>query len=270
MYVIQPLTKVELEKIFDKNAITILEYFIKKAIFSQPEEMINQKKLPIQIPKEHIEQRIAQALNAKSIGAWSYPVDIISSDSIWWADVKMLSAKVNKHWMLTSNDSWETSLWQNFKDVGDSLDYLFKENNLEQIKTLWIELIKRKLSIPKKEHWVEIIYYFILLRGWDNLFLLWMKIDETAFDNVTINHDRSSQSSVFLQWYINDQFGSVKIYKAKKRMELRLNPKQWQESWLLIHFPLSLSSNQINIRDYVLQWWDISELGKENASKIFD
>lgn len=62
MYVLQPLTKEELEKVFDKDASLILQYFIKKSIFSQPEPMTGQKKLPVQIPKEHIEQRIAQAL----------------------------------------------------------------------------------------------------------------------------------------------------------------------------------------------------------------
>tara|TARA_Y100000748_G_scaffold63965_1_gene51669 strand:+ start:1570 stop:1755 length:186 start_codon:yes stop_codon:yes gene_type:complete len=54
--IITPLTKKELENIFNNNAQEVLRYFIFKAVLSQPELIPDQLKLPIQIPKEHIEQ----------------------------------------------------------------------------------------------------------------------------------------------------------------------------------------------------------------------
>jgi len=54
--IITPLSKRELENIFNNNAQEVLRYFIFKAVLSQPELIPDQHKLPIQIPKEHIEQ----------------------------------------------------------------------------------------------------------------------------------------------------------------------------------------------------------------------
>lgn len=60
MTVLRPLPLVELKRIFDDSAIAVIDYMIKKAVFSQPELKENQTQLPIQIPKEHIEQWLAQ------------------------------------------------------------------------------------------------------------------------------------------------------------------------------------------------------------------
>lgn len=55
MYVLEPLKQEELHKLFDDDAKNIIEYFIKKSVFSQPEKMVWQKDLPIQIPKEQMD-----------------------------------------------------------------------------------------------------------------------------------------------------------------------------------------------------------------------
>ena len=47
-----------------------------------------------EIPKEHIEQWFVQALNAQSVGAGSYPVDILMPNQ-YGADVKMLSCVID-------------------------------------------------------------------------------------------------------------------------------------------------------------------------------
>jgi len=77
-HVLRPLSKKELDNLFDKRSRELMEYFIKKSLFSQPETRIGQPKLPIQIPKEHIEQWLVQALEIKWIGAWSYAIDVIN------------------------------------------------------------------------------------------------------------------------------------------------------------------------------------------------
>lgn len=83
MHVLEPLKKEELHKLFDDDAKNIIEYFIKKSVFSQPEKMVWQKDLPIQIPKEHIEQWITQALWIESKWAWSYAIDLLDSKNNW-------------------------------------------------------------------------------------------------------------------------------------------------------------------------------------------
>ena len=75
--VLTPLTKKQLEEIFDDAALEVIDYFLEKTILLQPEILDGQDELPIQIPKEHIEQWFVQAIHAKPVGAGSYPVDII-------------------------------------------------------------------------------------------------------------------------------------------------------------------------------------------------
>lgn len=270
MYVLEPLNMSELKEIFNEDAIKIIDYFIKKSIFSQPEKMVNQGNLPIQIPKEHIEQWLAQALNAKSIWAGSYPVDLIAQDYSWWADIKMLSAKVDKIGNLTMNDSWETSLWQNFKTAGKALDQLFESKEYETIKNLWLELIDEKLKKPQIDHNIKKIYYFILLRWWNYLYILWMKVNTNLLNQVNINEARSSNDSVYLNNYIDNTFWNVKIYKAKKRMELRLHPKTRQDNWFVIPFKIQMNDSWINFIDYLESGNDILEYWKSKAEAIFN
>lgn len=264
------MTKTELKSIFDDHAIKIINYFIKKSVFSQPERRLNQDCLAFQISKEHIEQRMTQALNAKSTGAWSYPVDLISWDLSWWADVKMLSCKADKHWNLTMKDSWETSLWQNFKWAWNQLDWLFEKWAYKEIMNMRTNLIKEKLLKPQKQHGIKKIYYFILLRCWSVLYLLWLNVNTNALGDITVNQERSSKNSVYINNYIQWELWNVKIYKAKKRMELRLHPKTRQDKWYLIPFELNINDEPINFREYVENWNDILEHGIEKAKNIFN
>jgi len=270
MTVLTPLNEEELRNIFDESAIKIIDYMIKKSIFSQPEKMEWQHDLPIQMPKEHIEQWLAQALNARSIWAWSYPVDIISSDNTWGADIKMLSGRVDANWRLTNSDSWETSLWQNFRWAWNRLDQYFVAQEYETIKNMRLDLIREKLNIPVVEHWLSQIYYFILLRWGNYLYLLWMKVNLEELSNVLVNVNRTSADSVFLDNYIDLDLGNVKIYKAKKRMELRLHPKNWYDRWYMIPFEINLDNTEIAFRQYVEAWNDIMNYWKEKALRIFD
>ncbi len=269
MYVLEPLKQEELHKLFDDDAKNIIEYFIKKSVFSQPEKMVWQKDLPIQIPKEHIEQWITQALWIESKGAWSYAIDLLDSKNNWWADVKMLSAKVDKDWNLTNNDSWETSLAQKFKSTWVWLDNLFIEWKYQIIMEEWFWIYKAKLENVIEEHNLKNIYYFIILRWWDKLYLLWMEVFLENLWNCSVNNDRTSKDSVFIDNFIDSDLWNIKIYKAKKRMELRLKPKNWFDKNLTIEFPTELIVDEINFREFVKNWWNIENYWKTKADNFF-
>ena len=117
--VINPLTKAELLKFFNKKSQKVLRYFIFKAIYSQPEILPDQKPLPIHVPKEHIEQWLVQCLGADPVGSGSYPVDIIHKKSNFGADAKMLSWDGKPKSL-----SGETSMGHNFKDIA-MIVYIF-------------------------------------------------------------------------------------------------------------------------------------------------
>ena len=97
MFVLEFLTKKEIEKIFDKDSKLVIDYLLKKVLFSQPELLPGEKNGNIQMTKEFLENWVAQALNWKIIGAGNYPIDVYSEKDKIGADVKFLSAKTDKN-----------------------------------------------------------------------------------------------------------------------------------------------------------------------------
>lgn len=253
-YVITPLTEKELRTFFNKKAIKVIEYFLKKSIISQPEKVVGQNNnLPIQIPKEHIEQWVVQALGAKPAGAGSYPIDVRTKS--WGADIKMLSCKIDKKGNLTNSDSGETSLAQKFSDGnfgdGNTLDKLFSDKKFDFIWKKWKEIIVNKYKKVEIDFGIKDIYYFIILRAGTDFHLCGLKVDLSLLKKTKINKKRSTNDSIWIENFINDEYGHVKIYKAKKRFELRLKPAKWYNSKIVITFKTDFKQRTANILDLV-------------------
>lgn len=247
--VLTPLTRKELENIFDESSLLTIEFLIKKSLFAQPELLPNQKLLPIQIPKEHIEQWIVQAIGGEAVGAGSYPVDVIKGKE-FGADVKMLSCKVNLETKeLLNYVSGETSLAQKFKDAGDNLDNLFANHQYEEILDGFKIIVKEKLEKVKRDKKVDNIYYFFILRAMNTFYLCGLKVNLEEISNVSVG--KVTRDSVFADNYIDSKLGNVKVYKAKKRLELRLIPKKWVDSDLVIKFEMKPVYREVSLRGLV-------------------
>lgn len=255
-FVLRPLAREELELIFDKEALKVINYFLGKSIICQPEKLPDQvKELPIQIPKEHIEQWIVQALgNVIPAGAGSYPVDIISKD--WGADIKMLSCKVDANGQLMNLESGETSLAQKFSDemIEDynTLDELFNNRKYDLILMKWRSILHEKYLRVIKEHNIKTIYYFIVLRAKSNFFLCGIEFNIANLENLSVK-DKSTKNSVWINNFINDKLGNIKIYKAKKRLELRLKPREWISANLVIPLSTNFNLSSVNIREKIIK-----------------
>lgn len=251
--VLTPLSQQELTTFFDETAIKVIHFFLKKSIFSQPEKIEGQNDLPIQIPKEHIEQWVVQALGVRPIGAGSYPVDIISDT--WGADVKMLSCKVDNDGNLTNADSGETSLAQKFGDgnFGDrnTLDALFASREYAFILDRWKEIIVNKYQRVITDHNIENIYYFIVLRADSQFHLCGIKVNLEELENANVNVTRSTNDSIYVNDFIDNNYGHIKIYKAKKRLELRLKPKYWVDNNRVITFNTNFEQINADIREKI-------------------
>lgn len=271
-FTLRPLSLEELQEFFNEDAKKIINYFIKKAIFSQPERIDGQLDLPIHIPKEHIEQRVVQALWVEWIWAGSYPVDVLNLQDKRWADVKMLSARVNKDWYMTNADSGETSLAQKFKETWKWLDQLFENQEYERIMTERLQILSNKLNSVIESQNLDHIYYFILLRGWDKLHIVWMEVNLKYLNNVVVDTERTTENSVFISNFMEKKYGYLKIYKAKKRLELRLKPRQRYEDNLCIEFDLSdsLDKEAINLLEKSRQWLDLNKYWLDKAKTIFN
>ncbi|KAB7886418.1 hypothetical protein GA417_05565 [Poseidonibacter ostreae] len=267
--VITPLTREELTSYFDDTAISVIQYFLKKSILSQPERIEGQADLPIQIPKEHIEQWIVQSLGANSIGAGSYPIDVYLND--WGADVKMLSCKIDKEGNLKNADSGETSLAQKFSDgnFGDnnSLDALFNNREFLYIWDRWKDIIINKYERVEKDLNINRILYFFILRAGTKFHLCGVKLNLRNLKSTSINEERSTNDSIWINDFIDLNYGHTKIYKAKKRFELRLKPKYWFDNNKLLTFDTNFEQSIVNIRELV-ENNDLSEYIENNLIPI--
>jgi len=273
-FVLRPLNINELRLFFDDNSLKILNYFIKKSIFSQPERIKWQNKLPVQVPKEHIEQWLVQAIWIDGIGAWSYALDVINRDEKWGADVKMLSAQIDENWDITNADTGETSLAQKFKETWSNLDTLFKNKDFEIIKTEWLTIYKNKLEQVKNNNNLENIYYFILIRWGAKLYLLWMEVLLENLVNTTVDitrTDKPNTQSVFINWFLDAKYWFTKIYKAKKRLELRLKAKNWNDDNLCLVFDLDVDTEEIDFLELLKnENFDINSYWINKAKKLFE
>lgn len=253
-YVINPLSSKELLDFLDDRSKNIIKYFLIKSLFAQPEPKVGQRQLPIQIPKEHIEQWFTQALDVKPVGAGSYPIDIYNEREKWGADIKMLNIKLNNSGRVSNSDSGEASLGQKFEGPGIHLDELFAKKNYAEIKDGWIRLYNEKYKSLSNNYKVKKIYYFFILRPGTQIegadfYFTGAVINLKNLDNVKVNKKRTTKKSVFLDNFINNEYGNTKIYKAKKRLELRLHPKKWVDDNATLKITTSFVSKHVNLRE---------------------
>lgn len=257
--VINPLNKVELEEIFNESAQNVIKYFLFKAFFSQPAVIEDQKKLPIHIPKEHLEQWLVQSIGAKPVGSGNYPVDVIDVNEKFGADAKMLAWSGKP-----GSISNETSLLQKFKDAGNELDIAFKQNKFDGVVSDWARLLKKKLNKVKKDYErIQKIYYFFLIREDRNFHLCGMEVNVEKLSSISV--DKSSKSSVWIKDFIESRYGESKIYKSKKRMELRLYPSNWINDDLVISF----KNPNISLKARNLKGMDVDDL-HDHALELFN
>ena len=247
MNILRPLSKEELNNFFSEYSLKVIQYFMNTSLFAQPEVYADKANLPIQIPKEHLEQWFVQGLQVEAVGAGSYPIDILKANE-WGADVKMLSCKIDKNDNLTNGDSGETSLAQKFVGTGISLDDMFKQEQYQEIIDGWTSIWRDKLLNVKSDKSIDNVYFFFFLRGSTKesyICAFEVDIDNINTDTIT-QRDKNSEikQSVFLSGVIDAKYGNSKIYKAKKRLELRLKPKNLLDDGFLITIPTEIPTKE--------------------------
>ena len=87
-----------------------------------------------------------------------------------------------------------------------------------------------------KEKNLSHIYYFIVLRAGLKFYLCGMDVNVANIEKV--KYLRNTDQNVWTKNFMEERYGSIRVYKSKKRMELRLRPKQWYQENLLYEFSL--------------------------------
>jgi hypothetical protein len=113
------------------------------------------------------------------------------------------------------------------------------------------------------------IYYFIFIRGGDAINLAIAEVNANNLDKLEIN--RSNDSSVFVEGYCEENYGEVKIYKSKKRMELRTYPVNLEkdEKMIVWDFNQIYKRERINLRNLMKDEKEFKKYVDESFNNLF-
>jgi hypothetical protein len=120
----------------------------------------------------------------------------------------------------------EKSLIQNFSESGENLDHLFHEKNHITAVGLFVENYSKKLLKCKTDKSLNELYILAFISTNTEVHMICFKINLGNLKNVSSggfvgNKDKSV--NIIVNNFINSTYGNVRLYKSKKRMELRLH-----------------------------------------------
>ena len=159
---------------------------------------------------------IKKASNGKKIGEGNCPMDVVTNDNNA-IDCMCLC--------LNGSMTNEKSIMQNFNKSGNDLDSFFSSKNDDGAISLFINdyvgkiknfSIKNKISLDK-------MYYTIFISTKENIYLSCFKINIQFTRNIKTCGFTKQCKSINIKNFINNDYGNVKLYKSKKRLELRIS-----------------------------------------------
>lgn len=211
----------------DNKSITYLKEKISQ-YYEVLEEFLIEQKRTLNLPSDLLEFWVAKALNGKVVGKGNTAIDVVATidDRKIGIDVKcMICQKPEK-----LGNTNETSLLQNFKSCGKNLDQLFASRDFKNIEIQWKDCLYKKLTNCQKKFKLDEIlhFYFISTREKVYIYIFKLDLDISTYNSISIIQPRTKKHNVSLHFknIIDDNFGSVKLYKSKKRLELRLKIKK--------------------------------------------
>lgn len=167
-----------------------------------------------------MEYLTTRVMGAERIGEGNGPFDIIKNGE-FAADVATLCLNIN-----ATN---EKSLVQRLREGGESLDELFINQNINRIMEIFKNLYLQKYRNGMDENNIENAYYFIFISDVTSVYLSIFKINLEAISIVSNNGLTTRGQSLKVTNFIDERYGKVIIYRAKKRMELRLKKEILEE-----------------------------------------
>ncbi len=241
----------ELNQIFDGNSKNVLNYLLQRTVLSYPEFLPSQNNTELYLEKKQCEQWIVQALGLKPLGAGSYPIDGINNKNGY--DVSSLALAQSSNGEMASQTG-EKSLGQKFDDENfgeneETLDSLYATRSGDKIINSWKKILKKKWKQTIDDHELSNLYLvnLILYKPKKKLYIFLLKVNYEKLEE--ISKDKMTTKSVFVKNFIDSKIGNVKIYKSKKRMELRIKPKELIKNKSYLSFNINSKTSSKNLRD---------------------
>ena len=178
----------------------------------------------LSIEDEFSEWWIANASKGIQIGKGSSGMDVKTSKNEG-IDVMCV--------ILEGTLSNEKSLMQNFTDSGSNLDTLFNEKDDIKAVQLFRDNYYNKIYKTKQDKGLNDLYILAFISNKQDIYIICFKLTIGNIQNICSGgfiENTKSCVNIKVDRFINSQFGNVKLYKSKKRMELRLTKN-------IIHHP---------------------------------
>ena len=166
------------------------------------------------IEDEYSEWLTKDASDGKEIGKGNSCTDVVTS-SKEGIDVMCVIMK--------GTQTNEKSLIQNFKLGGSDLDSLFKNRDDISAIRLYMEDLKTKLTNGILKYDLCDLYILAYITLSKEIHVCCFKYNINLIDAVVSNGFTKKGESIQVGGFIDERFGNVKLYKAKKRVELRLS-----------------------------------------------
>jgi len=194
---------------------TILKNYLKKYIEPRIEYYRETNTQNLELESGFSEWWIKKSSNGIRIGDGNSPMDVIT---------KKNNAIDTMCLCMNNNISNEKSIMQNFGSTGNNLDLYFNtKNDIKVIRMFikdYIDKIKN-FSIKNKVPLTK-LYYCIFISTKTNVYLSCFKININNIIYIKSHGFTKSMKSINIKNFINDKYGNVKLYKSKKRLELRI------------------------------------------------
>jgi hypothetical protein len=153
----------------------------------------------------------AKCVNGLHVGAGHCPIDVVKDE----IGIDVFCVCIN------GAQTNEKSLIQNFKDSSDKLENLFTKNNTKDAISLYKKIWYRKLCDAKKDYNLTKLYYLGFISTNKSIFISVFKINLNAMLNIKDLGFTKQEQSINFKNVIEDKYGTTKLYKSKKRMEIR-------------------------------------------------
>ena len=252
--VLEALDKKEINEIFDINSKKILNFLLQKTIISYPEFLPSQKETSLYLEKKQCEQWIVQCLGLNPVGEGNYPIDGTRDKNGY--DVSSLSLGQTPKTKKMNSQTGEKSLGQKFEDenfgeLDDTLDQLFLNKEGTKIVDAWKTILKKKWIKTIKEKNLDTLFLvnLVIYKIEAKFYVFLLKINHEKLERIEKGEFSKKGSSIDVKNIIDTKYGNVKIYKAKKRLELRLKPKEFLKEGKYLCFDLENNTSSKNLRD---------------------
>jgi len=166
------------------------------------------------IEDEFSEYWLKSCSNGIHIGTGNCATDIVTSS---------LESIDSMCVIMNNNISNEKSLIQNFKLSGNKLDILFDNKEDKIAVKLFIDDLYNKQLLVIKKYKILQSYIFAYITFNTEIYLCCFKYNTNNINNAKSGGFNKSNKSIIITGFIDKFYGNVKLYKSKKRIELRLN-----------------------------------------------